>query len=68
MYRDFETWHRQALWEATHTVYLLIEKRDRDPKLAKIYQQGKQWRSRYGPRWKKVLHFILQGIIDGLSI
>ena len=65
MYRDFETRHRQALWEATHALYLPIEQRDRDPELAQLYKQRKQRRSRYKPRCKKVLSFILQGMIDG---
>ena len=30
-YRDFETLHRQALWETTHAIYLQTEQRDRDP-------------------------------------
>ena len=49
-YRDFETRHRQALWEATHTIYFPDEQRDRDPELAQIYQQRKQRRSLSGPR------------------
>ena len=65
VYRDFETRHRQALWEATHAIYLPVEQRDRDPELEQLYKQRKQRRSRSGPRWKKVLRFILQGMIDG---
>ena len=65
MYRDFEVRHRQALWEATHAIYLPAKQRDRDPKLARIYQHRKQRRSRSGPRWKTVSRFIFQGMIDG---
>ena len=64
-YRDFETRYRQALWEATHAIYLPAEQRDRDPKLARIYQQRKQRRSLSVPRWEIILRFILQGMIDG---
>ena len=64
-YRDFETRHRQDLWEATHAIYLPAEQRDRDRKLAWIYQQCKQRRSRCRPRWKTVLRFILRGMIHG---
>ena len=62
---DFKTRHRQALVEETNAIYLPVEQRDRDPKLARIYQQRKQRQSRSGPRWKTVLHFILQRMIDG---
>uniref|UniRef100_A0AAV1U8Q9 Uncharacterized protein n=1 Tax=Peronospora matthiolae TaxID=2874970 RepID=A0AAV1U8Q9_9STRA len=44
-YRDFKTRHLQALWEATHAIYLPAEQRDRDPELAQIYQQRQQRRS-----------------------
>ena len=37
MYRDFETRHRQALWEATHALYLPIEQCDRDLELVQLY-------------------------------
>ena len=40
-YRYFETWHRQALWEATNAVYLPADQRNRDPELAQLYQQRK---------------------------
>ena len=50
---------------ATHAIYLLVEQRNRDPKLARMYQQRKQRRSRSGSRWKTVLRFILQGMVDG---
>ena len=65
VYSDFENRHRQALWEATHAIYLPVEQRERDPELVRIYQQRKQQRSRSGPRWKTVLQFILQGMING---
>ena len=65
MYREFETRYRQALWEATHALYLPVEQRDRCPDLAQLYEQRKQRRSRSGPRWKKALRFILQEMIDG---
>ena len=32
-YRDFETRHRQALWEAAHAVYRPTEQHDCDPEL-----------------------------------
>ena len=65
MYRDFETRHRQALWNATHAIYLPVDKRDRDPELAHLRKQRKQRTLRSGPWWKKVFRYILQGMIGG---
>ena len=33
---DFESRHRQTLWEANHALYLSIEQRDRDPELKQL--------------------------------
>ena len=52
------------MWIATNAIYRSIEKRDRDPELSKLYKQRKQRRSISGPRWKNVMRFILQGMID----
>lgn len=65
LYLVFEARHRQALWEASHALFLSLDQRERDPDLALLYIQRKQRRSRSGPRWKSVLRFILQGMIDG---
>ena len=38
VYRDFETRHRQAMWEATYAIYLPVEQRDRDQELVQLYR------------------------------
>ena len=60
IYPDSENRYRQAMWEATHALYLPLEQRERSPELAQLHKQRKQRRSRSGTRSKTVLHFILQ--------
>ena len=65
LYREFEDRDRQVLWEAAHVLPISREQRDRDPALEIFARERKQRRSRSGPRWKGILKFILQGMIEG---
>ena len=65
-YEGFVDSHRQALWESTHCLWISDEQRKTDPGLAAFARARRQRRSRAGPRWKRVLQLILQGMIDGL--
>ena len=65
-YEGFMDSHRQDLWESTHFLWISAEQRKTDPGLAAFTRARRQRRSRAGPRWKRVLQMILQGMIDGL--
>ena len=65
-YEVFVDSHRQALWESTLFLWISAEQRKPDPGLAAFARARRQRRSRAGPRWKRVLQLILQGMIDGL--
>ena len=65
LYHEFEDRDRQVLWEATHVLPLIRAQRERDPDLETFAQERKQRRSRSGFRWKAILKFLLQGMIEG---
>ena len=65
VYQEFVDQNAQALWESNHMLALLPDQRRGDPDLARYVRQRKNRRSHSGPRWKIVLQFLLQGMIDG---
>ena len=65
IYGKFSRHHGQALWEASHNLPISFPLKRRDPRLAPFAHERKQRRSRSGPRCKKVLAYILKGMVEG---
>ncbi|GMF41749.1 unnamed protein product [Phytophthora fragariaefolia] len=64
-YVAFEEEHRQAYWEATHTIPISLDLREAHPGLDQYYTTRKQRRSRAGGRWKSFLRQVLKGMLAG---
>ena len=71
MCRAFKYLHRQTLWKSTHVLPISSRQRQADPWLTTLCEERQQRRSRSGIRWKTVLRFIVEGMIEehfGLDI
>ncbi|GMF41106.1 unnamed protein product [Phytophthora fragariaefolia] len=64
-YVAFEEEHRQAYWEATHTIPISLDLREVHPGLDQYYTARKQRRSRAGAPWKSFLRQVLKGMLAG---
>ena len=64
-YRAFEDRHQEALWESIYVLPISSRQRQADPELAIFDEERRQRRSQIGPRWKTIIRFILQGMIEG---
>ena len=64
-YRAFEYRHRRALRESPHVLPISSRQRQADSGLTTFFEILRQLPSRSEPRWKTVIRFILQGMIEG---
>uniref|UniRef100_A0AAV1TA75 Uncharacterized protein n=1 Tax=Peronospora matthiolae TaxID=2874970 RepID=A0AAV1TA75_9STRA len=65
-YREFEALHRQALWESTHVLPIIVgPSRAKDAELSIFCEERRRRRSRSSHRWKAVLRIVLEGLVGG---